>query len=458
MAQHEPRIVPWRHKSDLDELKRAFYPKKFGTADRRREAVVKVRCWNTRGPYVPHTVESTAHLAETKMLDEQALLSGIPLQLSYTMAMIRFVNGLLDPTQQSQFAIPLHTLAERMGLPSWFVELRHCGTHERELPSLDMLRLASESALEWLWEHYWDADEEPAQEEEEQEQTPDVSAETVERVLRKASSIANLLTANGNMWKTQRVSSSFTGEQDPQQKRQKRAEKPEERLERFVLAAKDAWRSVKARPDVFVGALMRNYRSRQGPVLELLADRIQPFGFELCHWACENYDAAIKQGHSPLRARFDAARLRALLSQVCDTTLDLKKVLAHWDRWAEMLRAHPNYVALKLLEGCEQQLQNAADKLRKRHAREVDELRALAQRLRACVVSSELNMYQLAQPQPQDASPAESAPTVPQAQPVPSANDILNDLAQLKKTAQHRRAIRAWDPAPDWTPRPFGTV
>lgn len=41
-----------------------------------------------------------------------------------------------------------------LGLPASFVELRHEATH-RELPSLIVLRNASQRSLEWLWDYYW---------------------------------------------------------------------------------------------------------------------------------------------------------------------------------------------------------------------------------------------------------------------------------------------------------------
>lgn len=66
----------------------------------------------------------------------------------------RFVNGLLDPAQQSSLAISMHTLARNINLPVSFVEIRHAATHEN-LPSLAVLRMAASRALSWLWSNYW---------------------------------------------------------------------------------------------------------------------------------------------------------------------------------------------------------------------------------------------------------------------------------------------------------------
>ena len=69
-------------------------------------------------------------------------------------SILRFVNGLLDPAQQSSLAISMHTLARNINLPVSFVEIRHAATHEN-LPSLAVLRMAASRALGWLWSNYW---------------------------------------------------------------------------------------------------------------------------------------------------------------------------------------------------------------------------------------------------------------------------------------------------------------
>jgi len=76
------------------------------------------------------------------------------LRLSYSMAIIRFVNSLVDPLQTAYFARSISSLAAQLGLPLWFVELRHQATHE-ELPSLPILRQGASQALDWLYTNYW---------------------------------------------------------------------------------------------------------------------------------------------------------------------------------------------------------------------------------------------------------------------------------------------------------------
>lgn len=45
--------------------------------------------------------------------------------------------------------------ATKVGLPAFFVELRHQTVHE-DIPALQPLRAAAKRALDWLWAHYWE--------------------------------------------------------------------------------------------------------------------------------------------------------------------------------------------------------------------------------------------------------------------------------------------------------------
>jgi hypothetical protein len=72
-----------------------------------------------------------------------------------TLALIRFVNSLLDPIQKRDKSLPLSILAVTAGLPTVFVEVRHWGTHESNLPGTEVLRDMGIRALEWLYHNYW---------------------------------------------------------------------------------------------------------------------------------------------------------------------------------------------------------------------------------------------------------------------------------------------------------------
>jgi len=94
---------------------------------------------------VPHAIDSTHSLLVVILQDEQAS-SRLALRQSYAAAIIRMVNGLVDPLQFGLYARSIASIATQLGLPLWLVELRHAATHE-ELPSLELLREGASQVL-----------------------------------------------------------------------------------------------------------------------------------------------------------------------------------------------------------------------------------------------------------------------------------------------------------------------
>ncbi len=60
-------------------------------------------------------------------------------RLTYSMAIVRFINGMIDPLQTGPYAKPIALLSRQLGIPSELVQMRHQATHE-DLPSLSILR------------------------------------------------------------------------------------------------------------------------------------------------------------------------------------------------------------------------------------------------------------------------------------------------------------------------------
>ena len=94
---------------------------------------------------MPHALESTLSLLViiTKDHSQQLHETQLSLRHSYALAIIRLVNGLVDPLQFGAYARSIASIANQLGLPSWLVELRHAATHE-DLPSLELLREAAQ--------------------------------------------------------------------------------------------------------------------------------------------------------------------------------------------------------------------------------------------------------------------------------------------------------------------------
>jgi hypothetical protein len=76
------------------------------------------------------------------------------LRLQYSAIVVRTINGFVDQSQQGYYADSVLAIAKRIGLPEWVVDLRHDSTHN-QLPSLSVLRAASEELLRWLYNYYW---------------------------------------------------------------------------------------------------------------------------------------------------------------------------------------------------------------------------------------------------------------------------------------------------------------
>ena len=93
---------------------------------------------------LPHALESTHAILSVILQDGSAASSSsyLSLRMSYASAIIRLVNGLVDPLQLGAYARSIHSIAQQLGLPPWLVELRHAATHE-DLPSLEVLRDAA---------------------------------------------------------------------------------------------------------------------------------------------------------------------------------------------------------------------------------------------------------------------------------------------------------------------------
>ncbi|KAJ3250465.1 Ribosomal biogenesis protein las1l [Chytriomyces hyalinus] len=140
------RVVPW---SDFTEWEQVRY----WLFTHQHEGVRRVKAWASRGK-VPAAVDATAVFVEVLLTDQAGRVSEHELRMLYSMAFVRFVNGVVDSQQKGLYAGSVAGIAESLGLPTWFVDLRHAGTHDR-LPSISLLRAGCLQALDWLNANYW---------------------------------------------------------------------------------------------------------------------------------------------------------------------------------------------------------------------------------------------------------------------------------------------------------------
>jgi ribosomal biogenesis protein LAS1 len=169
-----PHRIPWASISEVDEICGWVYGD-ASSPDTRTLAIERASCLFISATFfltesqlsawkaitaLPHALEATLSLLsavsldekrEMAILDQQAVHGGpsnvsntfnsiaLSLRQNYATAIVRLVNGLVDPMQNGLYARSIATIAVQIGLPQWLVELRHAATHE-DLPSLELLR------------------------------------------------------------------------------------------------------------------------------------------------------------------------------------------------------------------------------------------------------------------------------------------------------------------------------
>lgn len=147
---------PWK---DRQEVRDVFAELYSNDMKHQNHAVDRIRAWESRAlSRIPLAVETTAAMVKANIQYETAekpVGNSIRLREQYSMAIIRFVNLFTERSQQKAYALPVHVLASRMGVPAWIVDLRHEATHD-SLPSLTELRAAADWCLQWLKTEFWE--------------------------------------------------------------------------------------------------------------------------------------------------------------------------------------------------------------------------------------------------------------------------------------------------------------
>ncbi|KAE8899424.1 hypothetical protein PF005_g6942 [Phytophthora fragariae] len=157
-------VVPWLDWAEWQEVRAGLF-----SCDpyAQQRVVSRVASWRSR-VQLPVAINATAQLVELQLHESMAQhhhhavgvssRSHIELSLLYASTIVRCVNGLVDGSQKGAYATAVSTLAQRIGIPLWVVDLRHESTHN-QLPSLPVLRFAAKHLLAWLRANYWEAQE-----------------------------------------------------------------------------------------------------------------------------------------------------------------------------------------------------------------------------------------------------------------------------------------------------------
>ncbi|XP_046466933.1 uncharacterized protein [Neodiprion pinetum] len=119
--------------------------------------------WKARLPKLPVGVECTLAIMQVCLRDREITpkidKGDLPayyendLCLMYSTTIMRFLNHITNIGETKQSS--LFQIAKQLNIPRWIVNIRHDAAHGHELPSLDVLRIATNILLEWLHEEYW---------------------------------------------------------------------------------------------------------------------------------------------------------------------------------------------------------------------------------------------------------------------------------------------------------------
>ena len=486
------RIVPWASPSELDELKEWFYSK-----DQRAKAVARVKSYQSKGSqYLPHVIDTTSQITSAMLLDETDNKVGMnAIRMAYTMALIRFVNGILDPSQQAQYAIPLHTLARKVGLGSAFVELRHWGTHERELPSIGMLRFTAKEALSWLWDNYWNSQdleeivsEEDASSRDSIEAPLDENTQELNRLLLLWPGLLYDFSQNKSVWQNNSTTLISSANFVVSDKKDKKAKSPDDKINHYINDMKTAWKQFPQKDD-FVKVVMTKYNSL---LLHVLILKLNDFDTHYFRWLLAEYTGQLESAKQSKLKKNNFAKRKAqseilgrhfqtyqeLVSKLVKRVLNhvnIKTVMTHWTTWKEIISEHPSYLSSIIVGSLLKKMDvaaNSGDDWRKKKKRKQTETTqvviksavALYQELSETYNKNEKDTYEQSFNIVRTETKAKDPPKVKAI----SATSILDDLAKLKKRAAEKTAgitkeskqpkIVIWQQAKDWTPKPFGVL
>ncbi|KAL3688417.1 hypothetical protein R1sor_014726 [Riccia sorocarpa] len=152
------RQVPWQSWEQWQWVADGIFSK---CSDRIVAAHNRIKAWQGRG-HVPISVETTSALTSVQQRDphfnpglcSEDVLPEDMLRMMYAMTLQRLVNGVVDVSAKRNSS-SVASRAESAGFPRLLVDIRHETAHN-ELPGLPLLRTASEQALEWLKDRYWE--------------------------------------------------------------------------------------------------------------------------------------------------------------------------------------------------------------------------------------------------------------------------------------------------------------
>ncbi|EIW73454.1 hypothetical protein TREMEDRAFT_59622 [Tremella mesenterica DSM 1558] len=145
-----PRRVPWASSQDLKQLNDLLFAPSADT-DSRRRALSRLSIYIS-SPNCPVFILLTHDLVSASFLPAKSSEERQTARMACGMAVVRFINGLVDPLQTGMMAQPISHLAATLQIPQSLITLRHRCTHE-DLPPYPMLLQAVYTAIQYLHQH-----------------------------------------------------------------------------------------------------------------------------------------------------------------------------------------------------------------------------------------------------------------------------------------------------------------
>ncbi|PIA53809.1 hypothetical protein AQUCO_00900413v1 [Aquilegia coerulea] len=152
------KLVPWLTWDEWNFVRKNLLS---SSPDSIAAALARISAWRIRG-CIPIQIEVAANIIETQQkdpffredLNKDVLVSEELLAMLYSTAIIRLVNGIVDKGRKKE-DISIAGRAAQLGLPPMLIDIRHEASH-RDLPSLQLVRVASVEVLDWIKSTYWE--------------------------------------------------------------------------------------------------------------------------------------------------------------------------------------------------------------------------------------------------------------------------------------------------------------
>nr|GLL29618.1 uncharacterized protein LOC109177396 isoform X2 [Ipomoea trifida] len=128
------KLVPWLTWEEWSFIGDSLFSSSPLSVD---SALRRISTWRNRG-CIPVAVDVTASIIEIQQKDPY----------------FRLVNGVIEKNRKKN-ELSIAEAAYAIGIPRMLIDVRHEGSH-RDLPSLQLVRLASTKALRWLQSYYWE--------------------------------------------------------------------------------------------------------------------------------------------------------------------------------------------------------------------------------------------------------------------------------------------------------------